>query len=119
MCRTLDLSPVFSSIVSADYLTYDADNATDTSLRISSIDAGVIYTPNEQLVVLPQLPFASQVCVPLPLHCVEPGAQVGKHAPVEPLQPNWHVAPFCQLPPKSHVRGTLPLHEVEFGAHCG
>jgi opacity protein-like surface antigen len=48
---TLDLSPVFSSIVSADYLTYDADNATDTSLRISSIDAGVIYTPNEQLVV--------------------------------------------------------------------
>ena len=48
---TLQLTPVFSSIVSADYLTYDAENDADTSLRVSSLDAGVIYSPSETLVL--------------------------------------------------------------------
>ena len=55
---TLALSPVFSSIVSADYLTYDADNDADTSLRVSSLDAGVIYSPSETLVLRGGLGYA-------------------------------------------------------------
>ena len=57
---TLRLTPVFSSIVSADYLTYDADNAADTSLRVSSLDAGVIYAPSEVLAVRGGIGYADR-----------------------------------------------------------
>jgi len=48
---TLQLTSVFSSIVSADYLAYDADNASDTALRVGSVDAGLIYQPSENFLV--------------------------------------------------------------------
>jgi len=57
---TLALTPVFSSIVSASYLTYDADNDADTSLRVSSLDAGLIYEPSENLLVRGGLGYADR-----------------------------------------------------------
>ena len=56
-CR---LTPVFSSIVFADYLTYDADNAAETSLRVAEIDAGVIYQPSENLLVRGGIGYADR-----------------------------------------------------------
>ena len=57
---TLELNPVLSSIVSGDYLTYDADNAAETSLQVSSLDAGLIYEPNENLLLGGGLGYADR-----------------------------------------------------------
>lgn len=46
---TLRVNPVLSTIVAAEYYRYDADNAVDTDLRISEIDAGLVYEPDENL----------------------------------------------------------------------
>ena len=57
---TLRLTPVFSSVVSADYLTYDAENDADTSLEVASLDAGVIYAPSEVLSVRGGIGYADR-----------------------------------------------------------
>jgi hypothetical protein len=57
---TLRLSPVLSSIVFADYLAYDADNAADTSLRVGEIDAGVVYQPGANFVIRGGIGYADR-----------------------------------------------------------
>lgn len=46
---TLRLTPVFSSIVAAEYYHYEAENNAETELTISEIDAGIVYEPDENL----------------------------------------------------------------------
>lgn len=57
---TLQLTPVFSSIVSGDYLAYDADNTAETSLRVSTLDAGLIYEPSANFLVGGGLGYADR-----------------------------------------------------------
>lgn len=45
----LQLNPVLASTITADYLTYSADNAAETELDRTQVGAGVIYTPSEVL----------------------------------------------------------------------
>jgi hypothetical protein len=56
----LRLTPVLSSVVFGDYLTYEADNAAETSLRISEIDAGFIYEPSEVLYLRAGIGYADR-----------------------------------------------------------
>lgn len=56
----LRLTPVLSSVVFADYLTYDADNAADTSLRVAEIDGGFIYQPDENFFVRAGIGYADR-----------------------------------------------------------
>ena len=46
---TLRLTPVFSSSVSAGYLTYDADNTADSALNVAALDAGRDLRADENL----------------------------------------------------------------------
>ena len=56
----LRLNPVLSSVVFADYLTYDADNEADTSLQVAEIDGGFIYQPSENFFVRAGLGYADR-----------------------------------------------------------
>ena len=51
---------MLSSIVFADYLTYDADNTADTALRVAEVDAGVIYQPSENFLVRGGIGYADR-----------------------------------------------------------
>jgi hypothetical protein len=57
---TLRLNPVLSSIVFADYLTYDADNDADTALRVAEIDAGVVYQPGVNFLIRGGIGYADR-----------------------------------------------------------
>ena len=48
---TLQLNPVLSSQILADYLHYQAENTTDTELDNAEVTAGVVYQPSETLQV--------------------------------------------------------------------
>ena len=56
----LRLTPVLSSVVFADYLAYDADNAAETSLDVAEIDGGFIYAPSENLFVRAGIGYADR-----------------------------------------------------------
>jgi hypothetical protein len=68
---TLRLNPVLSSIVVGEYYQYDADNEEDTDLRISEIDAGVVYEPDENLRLRGGIGYADRVRTE-----IEDGAEV-------------------------------------------
>lgn len=46
---TLQITPVFSSILAAEHYRYEAENNADTEITISEIDAGIVYEPDENL----------------------------------------------------------------------
>ncbi|WP_424930060.1 hypothetical protein [Amaricoccus tamworthensis] len=46
---TLQVTPVFSSILAAEHYRYEADNDGETEITISEIDAGIVYEPDENL----------------------------------------------------------------------
>lgn len=45
----LQLTPVFAGTLSGLYSSFDADNASETEIRESEVEAGVLYTPSEVL----------------------------------------------------------------------
>ena len=51
---------MLSSVVFADYLTYDADNDAKTSLQVAEIDGGFIYQPSENLFVRAGIGYADR-----------------------------------------------------------
>ena len=54
----LQLTPVLASAVLVDYLYYNADNVENTEIRRSELSAGVVYEPNEFLVLEGGLGYA-------------------------------------------------------------
>ncbi len=58
---TLRINPVLSTIVVGEYYQYDADNEEDTDLRISEIDAGLVYEPDENLQLRGGIGYADRV----------------------------------------------------------
>jgi hypothetical protein len=45
----LQLTPVFSGVLFGGYYYYNADNVTETEIRVAETDAGVIYEPSDVL----------------------------------------------------------------------
>jgi hypothetical protein len=45
----LQLTPVFSGVLFGGYYYYNADNVTETEIRVAEADAGVIYEPSDVL----------------------------------------------------------------------
>ena len=51
---------MLSSIVFADYLAYDADNAAETALRVAEIDGGLVYQPSENFLLRGGIGYADR-----------------------------------------------------------
>lgn len=56
----LQLTPVLASTLTADYLTYSADNTAETEVDRSQVGAGLIYNPSEVLTVGAGLNYAER-----------------------------------------------------------